>query len=316
MGDPRLRRLAALLALALPAVGLAGCGLGAGEGGTEARVVVTRDFGARQLDARIAQDLPSSETAMRLLERGFDVKKRYGGGFVQSIDGLAGGREDGRPVDWFFYVNGVESEVGAAEVELHDGDRVWWDRHDWGDVPHIPAVVGSFPEPFAHGAEGKRYPVVLECADEVEDACRTVSQRLGAVGAVAARQTLGTGVGERTLRVLVGRWVDLRADHALAQITRGPAASGVFAHFIADGRSLELFDARGDPISEIFDGAGLVAATRFEQQAPTWAITGTDAAGVMAAARALNERTLRNRFAIAVDGPNRTTYPLPTTQPK
>jgi len=300
------------LALLL-AVGLAGCGLGAGAGGNEARVLITRDFGARQVDARIAQDLPSSETAMRLLQRSFDVRTRDGG-FVQSIDGLAGGREDGRPVDWFLYVNGIESDVGAAEVQLHDGDRVWWDRHDRGAAPHIPAVVGAFPEPFAHGAGGKRYPVVLECADDVEDACTTVSARLGAVGVVAGRQTLGTGVGERTVRVLVGRWQDLRADQALEQIDRGPAASGVFAHFIRGGRSLELFDGKGDPISEIIDGAGLVAATRFEQQAPTWAITGTDAAGVMAAARALDERTLQRRFAVAIDGLRRAVYPLPVTQ--
>jgi hypothetical protein len=280
MRRPRFRPLALLAALALSlAAGLAGCGLGAGEGGNEARVLVTRDFGARQLGARIAQDLSSSETAMRLLERSFDVKTRYGGGFVQSIDGLAGGREGGRPVDWFFYVNGVESDVGSADVKVHDGDSVWWDRHDWSGTPHVPAVVGSFPEPFAHGAGGKRYPVVLECADDAEQACKTVSQRLGAVGVAAARQALGTGVGERTVRVLVGRWIDVRADQALAQIDRGPAASGVFAHFSDDARTIELFDAHSDPISVLQAGAGLVAATRFEQQAPTWAITGTDAGG-------------------------------------
>ena len=45
---------------------------------------------------------------MRLLQRNFDVKTRYGGGFVQQIDGVAGGREGGRRVDWFYYVNGIE----------------------------------------------------------------------------------------------------------------------------------------------------------------------------------------------------------------
>jgi len=303
VGAPRLRPLAALAALALLlAAGLAGCGLGAGEGGTEARVIVTRDFGARRLEARIAQDLPSSETAMRLLQRSFDVRTRYGGGFVQSIDGLSGGRRDGRPVDWFIYVNGVESEVGAADVQLHDGDRIWWDHHDWGATPHVPAVVGQFPEPFAHGAEGKRYPVVLECADDVEDACKATSERLGSAGVVAGRQALGTGVGERTVRVLVGRWEDLRADQALEQIDRGPAASGVYARFGDEGRLIDLLDARGRNVRTLGPGAGLVAATRFEQQAPTWAITGVDAAGVTAAARSLDEATLARRFALALDG--------------
>jgi hypothetical protein len=298
----RRPRPLALAALALLAAASAGCGLGAGAGGTAARVLVTRDFGASRLGARIAQDLPSSETAMRLLERDFHVTTRYGGGFVQSIDGLAGGRESGRPLDWFIYVNGIESEVGAADVQLHDGDRIWWDRHDWGATPHVPAIVGSFPEPFAHGAGGKRYPVVLECADDVEAACATVSQRLGAARVVAGRQALGTGVGQDTVRVFVGRWSELRRDQALELLDHGPAASGVYVRFSADASRMGLLDARADVVRTLGAGAGLVAATRFEQQAPTWAVTGTDVAGVAAAARALDEQRLQRRFALALDG--------------
>ena len=60
MRHPRLHLLVAL-ALLLVAAALAGCGVGAGESGTEARVLVTRDFGARQVDARIAQDLEARD---------------------------------------------------------------------------------------------------------------------------------------------------------------------------------------------------------------------------------------------------------------
>jgi hypothetical protein len=302
--------LAALALVLLLAAGLAGCGLGAGERDTGARVLVTRDFGARELGARIVQDAPSSESVLRLLERDFDVRTRYGGGFVQSIEGVAGGRQGGRPVDWFFYVNGIESSVGAADVDVNDGDRIWWDHHDWSGTPHVPAVVGSFPEPFLHGAEGKRFPVVLECTDDVERACDEVSQRLSAVGVSAARRKLGTGVGDRTLRVVVGTWRVLRKDQTLGQIDEGPAVSGVYAHFIEDGTQIELFDGHGDPIQVLVEGAGLVAATRLEQGPPTWAITGTDVAGVEAAARALDERRLKRRFALAVDGSGSIGLPL------
>jgi len=303
VGHSRSRLALVALALLL-AAGLAGCGLGAGAGGTGARVLVTRDFGTRELGARIAQNLPSSETAMRMLQRDFHVTTRYGGGFVQSIDGLSGGTAGGRPVDWFIYVNGMESAVGAADVSLHDGDAIWWDRHDWGATPHVPAVVGSYPEPFLHGSGGKRYPVVLECANDVQVACTTVSNRLGAVGAIAGRQTLGTGVGQDTMRVFVGRWSELRGDAALEQLDHGPASSGVYVRFSADGRQMDLLDPRGDAVQTLGAGAGLVAATRFEQQAPTWAVTGTDVAGVAAAASALDEQTLQRRFALALDGPH------------
>ena len=52
---------------------------------------------------------------MRLLQSKYDVKTRYGGGFVQAIDGARGREGDGRRVDWFYYVNGIEAPVGAAE---------------------------------------------------------------------------------------------------------------------------------------------------------------------------------------------------------
>ena len=74
----------------------------------------------------------------------------HGGGFVQAIDGLAGGRE-ARPAGRLVPLRQRHRErrEGAAAVQLHDGDRIWWDRHDRGAAPHVPAVVGAFPEPFA-----------------------------------------------------------------------------------------------------------------------------------------------------------------------
>ena len=68
---------------------------------------------------------------MRLLQRDFEVETRYGGGFVQEIDGVGGGRAGGRRVDWFYYVNGIEAATGAAERRVSAGDRIWWDHHDW-----------------------------------------------------------------------------------------------------------------------------------------------------------------------------------------
>lgn len=301
---------AALAAALVLAAGVAGCGLGAGERDTNARLVVTRDFGTQEVGARIVQDAPSSETAMRLLERTFDVKTRYGGGFVQSIDGISGGREDGNPVDWFFFVNGVASNVGAGEVDVHEGDAIWWDHRDWSASGNVPAVVGSYPEPFAHGADGKRYPLVLECTDTVAQACDTVARRLGEIGASPARRTLGTGVGGRTLRIVVGEWRELHADTTLELIDKGPAQSGVYARFADGGRRLELLGEDGEPVRTLGAGTGLVAATRLEEGAPTWTITGTDAAGVAAAARALDERRLQRRYALALDGPRAIGLPV------
>lgn len=293
--------IALAAASALLASVAVGCGAGAGETSGDARILVTHDFGSRVIGARIQQDVPESETVMRLTERNFRTETRYGGGFVQSIDGAEGGGRDGK-VDWFYWVNGILGDTGADEFDLHGGDQVWWDYHDWSGSDRIGAVVGQFPEPFAHGAEGKRYPVVLQCASSAETACKTVQEQLSAVGVSAARQTLGTNVETEVLRVMVGTWRDLRRDQALRLIDRGPASSGVFARFDESGRRLELLDEQGDTRVTATTGAGLVAAVKLGEQVPTWAVTGTDADGVEIAAQALDMQRLRDHFALAIDG--------------
>ena len=56
-------------------------------------------------------------------------------------------------------------------------------------------------------------------------------------------------------------------------------------------------------------GAGLVAATAQGSGPPTWLVTGTDAAGVLAAASSLNAASLRDHFALATAGGQRLPVP-------
>jgi hypothetical protein len=57
-------------------------------------------------------------------------------------------------------------------------------------------------------------------------------------------------------------------------------------------------------------GAGLIAATASQSSQPTWLVTGTDAAGVAAAARALTASRLHDHFALAVQGASDFALPL------
>ena len=293
-----MRWLAGVLVLA--AFVAAGCGVGAGETPGETRLVVTDDFGAKTLLDKPDPDPRGEDTVMRLLQRNTDVETKYGGGFVQSVDGLSGGREGGRPLDWFYFVNGVMADEGAASTELRDGDRIWWDRHDWGLTNTVPAVVGSFPEPFLHGMDGEKLPTRIECEKSGREACEVVQEKLTDLGIVAGKALPGTASGTDVLRIVVGEWPDLRDDSALRQIERGPRASGVYGRFEDGGRSFAALDARGRVARKLGAGTGVIAATRFRENAPVWAITGTDAAGVAAAAQAFDESVLSEKFALAI----------------
>ena len=299
----RHRRAAAIAAI-VSAVAFAGCGLGPGPGTSNVSLTVTRDFGSRGVGAITKSHVSGSETVMRMLQRSFGVDTRYGGGFVESINGLSGTSSER---DWFYYVNGVEASQGAAQTPVRHGDHIWWDLHDWEATDSIPAVVGSFPEPFVHGINGKRLPTVLECASDVSVACDRVSSALRVAGVPVARQLFGTGSGTDSLAMLVGTWADLRGTLAGALVGRGPKSSGVYANFT--GSSLRLLDPRGRVVRTLGSGAGLVAATAQGQSTPAWLVTGTDAAGVTAAASAVNANSLHDRFALAVLGGARLAVP-------
>jgi hypothetical protein len=251
---------------------------------------------------------------MGLLMRNYKVATRYGGGFVESIEGHSGGTQAGEPSDWFYYVNGVEAPKGAADTNVQAGDRIWWDLHDWSQTQEIPAVVGSYPEPFLDGIEGRRYPVRIECAEPSSSACATVHARLTSLGVPAAGAAVSDEEDQLTLRVLVGPYAALGNSLSVHDLGAGPRYSGVYARFSAGGSMLTLLDPAGGTTRTLGAGAGLIAATRYGKEAPVWLVTGTDAAGAGLAARSLDESALRNCFALALE-PTGTAQPVPAAGP-
>lgn len=304
-----------LLAAALVAAASTGCGLGEGEPSEgEATLTVTRDYGTEQIVEASQEDPAASETVIRFLDREAEITTRYGGGFVQSIEGISGTVKEGRSYDWFFFVDGIESPIGAADSEVRAGERIWWDYRDWTDAMRAPAVVGSWPEPFLQEAAGSaRVPVRVECAGEGAS-CDEVAERL-ADERVDASVEPAQGVGSSSadaLRVLVGTWEQIVDDPAAALLDDGPAASGVFARFMGPDASPELatLDERAAVAEELGSGAGLVAAVREGEEPPTWLVTGVDERGLDAAVELLDEEDLANRYAVAGRGDSVATLPV------
>jgi Domain of unknown function (DUF4430) len=165
------RLLLALLAALL----LAGCGEERGQGEGSASLWVTRDRGEHVV---LTADVPAGLTAMQALQREADVETRFGGRFVQSINGIEGSLSAQR--DWFYFVNGYEGDRGAAEYELRDGDVLWWDFRAWGEEMRAPVVVGAFPEPFLHGYEGERRPAVVRYVRGAGSSARALGRMLRA----------------------------------------------------------------------------------------------------------------------------------------
>ena len=296
-----------LAAVALTAVALTACA-GAGEGSGKASLWVTRDRGSEVL---LLRTVAAGQTAMQALDSVAEIDTRYGGRFVQAIDGLEGDGSAGTS-DWFFFVNGIESGTGAAEYELSPGDRVQWDHRSWGAAMRVPAIVGAFPEPFLHGVEGERRPVRVEC-DEVEsDACRDAKQALDDAGVPTSSSSLGAPGTETVTRLVVAEWPEARIVRGASTLEDGPEANGVFARFAEDERSLELLDQEGEVARTVRPGdrTALVAALRPRAEELLWLVTSLDAEGLAAGVAALEEDRLRDAFAVAVTGDTVEKLPL------
>ena len=124
----------------------------------------------------------------------------------------------------------------------------------------VPAVVGSFPEPFLSGSGGKRIPVRIDCAEDARRECREVRERVEAAGVEGGGRDVGsTGAG--VLRLLVGRWPDIRADPPARAIERGPGLGRVRPAGRGRGAGSSSSTRAGRRGARSAPGAGLVAAT-------------------------------------------------------
>ncbi len=266
-----------VVAVAL-AAGLAGCGPTKRTGGDEIAITVTRDFGGEDFIELKQERVPKPPGLAQILLRYPTTHHK---------DSL--------------FVNGIRAAKPAAQLTVHGGDRVWLDQHNTVFTDEIPAVIGSFPEPFLHGVDGKRLPVRVECEDPRSGPCAEVAEKLVALGVVAGRSIISRSAADESLRILVGPWKRLRGrDLEADSIDAGPQSSGVYARFDASGDRLVVLDPGGEAAKTLGAGTGLIAATAEPERRPVWFVTGTDAAGVASAARAFDESVLADRFALAI----------------
>lgn len=291
MSRPRLALAAAAL-VALAAVAGTGCerrseAAGPAEGAPAASVVATAGHGAEVL---LEQRVAPGQSVMDALRSVTPVETAYGGGFVRSM--LGRGSSSSPPRDWFFYVNGFESPVGARSSDLAAGDVAWWDHRDWQGMQSVRAVVGSWPEPFVSGAGGGG-PRPGVAAD---------APLAGALSAAGARVVPGNAA----FRVRVGANAALASRDAAWRAVAGDPGARSLPGGIADGRVVLMPAGGGVPAP--VDGARAVAVLVPVGTRPAdgalLAVAGLDAASARRAARSIarDPGILSLRYAVAFDG--------------
>jgi len=287
-------------------------------GNITVRIAVTRNFGEELLFER-SLELKANTNALDALKQVAAVETAYGDGFVNAINGtrttFAGPFGDRQ--DWFFYVNGMASNTGALDYILHSGDIEQWDYHGWDFQQTTPATIGQFPEPFLHGQRNNIRPTVVTYTDNFEKEAVSLVQRLGGLGVKAAGMKKITELTETEKESSNLIIIGLPDAPVVSEINRQWRQLGLFARF--DGKSLTVFNARGEVAGNYTSNTGIIMATQNPWnpggtgagENVAWLISGTDESGVRAAVDVLVNRMdeLKYAYAAVVNGGKVTRLP-------
>ncbi|MCR4435142.1 MAG: DUF4430 domain-containing protein [Clostridiales bacterium] len=272
-------------------------------------LIVTRDYGHKNIFAKNV-GLVRDEVGMEVMFRNLDIQTAYGGGFVNAINGLESGYtfftgKDRKKLDWFYWVNGILAPIGVAEYKPQPGDVIWWDYHDWSLTMFVPAVIGSYPQPFKSGFMGKNPGTVIMYTEDTKEDAQKLKESLTAQGVKqvdTAAYNPGIIRAPKKYYILLGVWDELSQNNEdLKDINAKNKLVGVYAKF--EDRKLQALNFKGKAIST-YDHSGAVYAygASIGSINPIWLVTGTDLQGYRLAIDTLlnNPKALTGCFGAVV----------------
>ncbi len=274
------------------------------------RVIVSQNFGSElMLDKSVI--INDGAAALDAMEKVATVETKYGGGFVEAINGIRS-QYSGSKVkkDWFFYVNGMSARVGALSYKLRDGDVEHWDFHDWSLYAFVPAIIGDFPQPFLGGYQGKVPPTVVVYDEGFQDAAQNLMSKLKELEvenvSVQAATELPSQDKEHSNLILLGT----KGFEPISELNEIYKKLGFFIYFAED--KVIGFDLQGNQ-AQYGPACGLIQATQNPWNPKgtgacenvIWVVSGMNNAAVEDAADALINHYEKFRYACAaviIDG--------------
>ena len=271
------------------------------------KVVATQNFGKELMFDETLEVLPDTSAMAALMEVA-EVESTYGGGFVNAINGVRSEFTGSQKTkaDWFFYINGIQSNVGALDYKLHDGDVQHWNFHIWSFRHFIPAIIDGFPSAFRHGFGGKVSPTLIVCQDNMKESAQKLAEKLVKLGvnniSLRSFRELAESEKESSNLILVG----LPGNNLISELNQNWQRLGVFTYF--ENGNLIALDSRGEVNAKYGAGTGLIQATQNPWNPKgigagenvVWLVSGTDEAGVESALDALINHHGEFQYACAV----------------
>ncbi|MCK4387976.1 MAG: DUF4430 domain-containing protein [Dehalococcoidia bacterium] len=221
------------------------------------KVIATQNFG-NELVLDESVRVSDGANALDALEQVATVETKYGGGFVEAINGIRSQYSRSKvKKDWFFYVNGMSAKVGGLSYKLCDGDVEHWDFHDWSLHAFAPAIIGNFPQPFLSGYQGKVLPTVVVYDKALQDIAQDLISKLeylGVENVYMAGPESSAYSKEHSNLILLGT-----EDFDLISELNGNRKLGFYIHF-EEGKVV-VYDSQGNKARHESE-CGLIQATQ------------------------------------------------------
>lgn len=273
----------------------------------EVNLLITRDFGEEVIFAEDIK-LDTQTSVMELLNQHLDIETEYGGGFVNGINGLTSGYTntiEKEKSDWFYFINGIMTDVGATEYFPTSRDSIWWDYHSWGDIPFTPAVIGAFPQPFLNGYQGKNPGTLILVGEGCEEwgaSLRDYLKKAGVADIEVADYQEGLAADREKITIVLALWEELSESSFWKGAQDHRDKTGLFAELDTDAFYSLNEKAERQNVYDEDVGAILSTGMGMGDSTPLWFLTGIDRKGLGAAVEVLirHEDRISRKFGVLV----------------
>lgn len=267
-------------------------------------LIISKDFGSEEVyDEEL--EIKKDTSVMEIMEENLEIETAYGGGFINSINGIKSGftdSKDKKKVDWFYYVNGNLSQVGAEDYYLNSEDVVIWDYHDWSGENYISSIIGAYPRNFTNGYDGNILKTELRYSNKYKEDSKKLSEFLKTQGVEGIEEK---DLDEKDIEneevntIAIGNWDEVSKISYINDIYN-EEVNGLFFK-IED--SIKALDYNKKVSKEYKKGAVIAAIPKgYSTGANLWIIIGNDEKSIEDAVKVLYEtpEKINGKFAAVV----------------
>jgi hypothetical protein len=187
----------------------------------------------------------------------------------------------------------MEALNGVARVDTGYG----------GVHQSVPAVIGHFPQPFKQGYAGKVRPTIIVFSDDFKDQAASLKKHFTDSGIQNVRLTGTGGLSEKEKQESNLVLLALPDNALTSELNKNWRRLGFFACF--EQGTIVTLNAEGKKTQKYGPGTGWIQATQNPwnpngtgaDENVVWLLTGTDKAGVQAAADSLINRYAELKYA-------------------